>query len=174
MERHPEPVRVRTFPKLKEAKSGADEEWHTIGRRRTVKMRVQAKRLQRGRYFRMLSVRYFEGLNAERAISCQRLDLPLYGLPRRRPRYNGCVVRGGNSSPAASSGILRRGVEYGRHQAGTSGASALLPPSTPPSNSWPPDASGFSCRPTLRCLAVSHFSGPTLVLEDGLVDESSI
>ena len=46
-QRHPEIVRVRTFPKPKEAKNGADWEWHIVGRRRTVKMRVQAKRLQR-------------------------------------------------------------------------------------------------------------------------------
>ena len=44
--RHPELVRIRTFPKRKEAKTGADWEWHIVGRRRTVKMRVQAKRLQ--------------------------------------------------------------------------------------------------------------------------------
>lgn len=44
--RHPELVRVRTFPKREEAKSGADWEWHIVGRRRTFKMRVQAKRVQ--------------------------------------------------------------------------------------------------------------------------------
>ncbi len=45
--RHPELVRLRTFPKRVEAKNGADWEWHIIGRKRTLKMRVQAKRLQR-------------------------------------------------------------------------------------------------------------------------------
>ena len=44
--RHPEVVRVRTFPKRIEAHTGADWEWHIIGLRRTLKMRVQAKRLQ--------------------------------------------------------------------------------------------------------------------------------
>ncbi len=44
--RHPELVRVRTFPKREEAKSGADWEWHIVGHRRTIKMRVQAKRVQ--------------------------------------------------------------------------------------------------------------------------------
>ena len=44
--RHPDIVRVRTFPKRIEAHTGADWEWHIIGRRRTLKMRVQAKRLQ--------------------------------------------------------------------------------------------------------------------------------
>ena len=44
--RHSELVRIRTFPKQREAKNGADWEWHVVGRRRTLKMRVQAKRLQ--------------------------------------------------------------------------------------------------------------------------------
>ena len=45
--RHPQLVRIRTFPKPLEAKNGADWEWHVVGRRRTLKMRVQAKRVQR-------------------------------------------------------------------------------------------------------------------------------
>ena len=45
--RHPELVRVRTFPKPLEARNGVDWEWHVVGRRRTLKMRVHAKRLQR-------------------------------------------------------------------------------------------------------------------------------
>ncbi len=44
--RHPELVHLRTFPKRTEAKTGADWEWFIVGRRRTLKMRVQAKRLQ--------------------------------------------------------------------------------------------------------------------------------
>ena len=44
--RHPERVFIHTFPKADEAKTGADWEWHIIGRKRTAKMRVQAKRLQ--------------------------------------------------------------------------------------------------------------------------------
>ena len=45
--RHPEHVRVRTFPKQVEATNGADWEWHIVGLKRTLSMRVQAKRLQR-------------------------------------------------------------------------------------------------------------------------------
>ena len=45
--RHPALVRIRMFPKLLEAKNGADWEWHVVGRRRTLRMRVQAKRVQR-------------------------------------------------------------------------------------------------------------------------------
>lgn len=45
--RHPDRVYVKTFPKVQEAQSGADWEWHIVGRKLTLKMRVQAKRVQR-------------------------------------------------------------------------------------------------------------------------------
>ncbi len=45
--RHPKIVDIRTFPKKVEATNGADWEWHIVGLRRTLRMRVQAKRLQR-------------------------------------------------------------------------------------------------------------------------------
>ena len=45
--RHPQIVDVRTFPKKVEATNGADWEWHIVGSLRTLRMRVQAKRLQR-------------------------------------------------------------------------------------------------------------------------------
>ena len=45
--RHPDRVYVKTFFKAKEAQSGADWEWHIVGRKLTLKMRVQAKRVQR-------------------------------------------------------------------------------------------------------------------------------
>ena len=45
--RHPGLVHVLAFPKREEAINGADWEWHVVGQRRTLKMRVQAKRLQR-------------------------------------------------------------------------------------------------------------------------------
>ena len=44
--RHPNVVRVRTFPKVVEATNGADWEWRIVGWRRTLRMRVQAKRVQ--------------------------------------------------------------------------------------------------------------------------------
>ena len=44
--RHPDQVRIRTFPKAVESlETGADWEWHIVGRRYTLKMRVQAKRV---------------------------------------------------------------------------------------------------------------------------------
>lgn len=45
--RHPAIIKLNTFGKKKEAKNGADWEWHIIGRRRKFRMRVQAKRLQK-------------------------------------------------------------------------------------------------------------------------------
>ena len=44
--RHPSRTRLQMFTKHQEAMNGADWEWHIVGRRRTLKMRVQAKRLQ--------------------------------------------------------------------------------------------------------------------------------
>jgi hypothetical protein len=44
--RHPDQVRIRTFTKAKEsAETGADWDWHIVGRRHTLKMRIQAKRV---------------------------------------------------------------------------------------------------------------------------------
>jgi hypothetical protein len=45
--RHPRLVHLETFPKWREARCGADWEWHIIGQKYTLRMRVQAKRVQR-------------------------------------------------------------------------------------------------------------------------------
>ena len=44
--RHPDRVHVETFSRAEEAQRGADWEWHIVGRKLTLKMRVQAKRVQ--------------------------------------------------------------------------------------------------------------------------------
>ena len=44
--RHPRRVLVETFSKAKEGKNGADWQWHIVGQKLTLKMRVQAKRVQ--------------------------------------------------------------------------------------------------------------------------------
>ena len=56
--RHSERIFVHTFPKWAEANTGADWEWHIVGRRLTARMRVQAKRLQRNN---VLNVRHKVG-----------------------------------------------------------------------------------------------------------------
>lgn len=45
--RHPTIIHLSTFGKKEEARNGADWEWHIIGRGRMLRMRVQAKRLQK-------------------------------------------------------------------------------------------------------------------------------
>ena len=42
--RHRKRICLETFPKRKEAQNGADWEWHIVGNKWTLKMRVQAKR----------------------------------------------------------------------------------------------------------------------------------
>ena len=79
--RHPELVRVRTFPKPLEAKNGADWEWHVVGRTRTLKMRVQAKRLQRNG---VLKVRH-----KVKSSGKQQRDLLIAGA--RRPNESGVL-----------------------------------------------------------------------------------
>ena len=44
--RHQNLVRVHTFTRRKEAQVGADWEWHLVGQKYTLSMRVQAKRVQ--------------------------------------------------------------------------------------------------------------------------------
>ena len=51
--RHPQRTRLQMFSKHQEALNGADWEWHIVGRRRTLKMRVQAKRLQCNKVLRV-------------------------------------------------------------------------------------------------------------------------
>ncbi len=51
--RHPKLVHICTFSKRVEATNGADWEWHIIGRKLTLKIRVQAKRVQRDNILRV-------------------------------------------------------------------------------------------------------------------------
>ena len=51
--RHPDRIHLYTFSKAAEAKTGAGWERHIVGGRRTAKMRVQAKRVQRNKVLRV-------------------------------------------------------------------------------------------------------------------------
>lgn len=51
--RHPKLVHLHAFSKHAEAQNGADWEWHIVGHRRTLKMRVQAKRVQRNKVLKI-------------------------------------------------------------------------------------------------------------------------
>lgn len=51
--RHPTLVQLHTFSKHAEARNGADWEWRIVGRKRTLSMRVQAKRVQRDKVLKI-------------------------------------------------------------------------------------------------------------------------
>ena len=51
--RHPKHVHLHTFSRHAESRNGADWERHIVGRRRTLKMRVQAKRVQRNKVLKI-------------------------------------------------------------------------------------------------------------------------
>ena len=51
--RHSKHVYLHTFSKHAESQNGADWEWHIVGRKRTLKMRVQAKRVQRDKVLKI-------------------------------------------------------------------------------------------------------------------------
>lgn len=50
---NPRITHIKTFHKQEEGRNGADWEWHIIGRVHTLKMRVQAKRVQRNNTLRI-------------------------------------------------------------------------------------------------------------------------
>ena len=51
--RHSDVVHLHTFSKHQESRIGADWAWYIVGRKRTLKMRVQAKRIQRNGVLRI-------------------------------------------------------------------------------------------------------------------------
>ena len=81
--RHRQLACVRTFPKVVEATNGADWEWHIIGRRRTLKMRVQAKRVQSDG---VLKVRH-----RVKSSGKQQRDLLIAGAGRSRMKPVYCI-----------------------------------------------------------------------------------
>ena len=109
--RHPQLVRLRTFSKPLEAKNGADWEWYVVGRKRTLKMRVQAKRLQcnsvlkvrhkvqsSGRQQRDLLIAgaLAAGMKAVYCIYCTEPRRKVWKQPQARPGYRsfqtGCLL----------------------------------------------------------------------------------
>ena len=108
--RHSDRIFVHTFPKWAEAKTGADWEWHIVGRRLTARMRVQAKRLQRND---VLSVRYKVGSSGK-----QQRDLLINGAGAdgMKPVY--CIYCTENAAP---------GVEARRGNSPVRNASGRLP-----------------------------------------------
>jgi len=80
---HPDVVHLHTFSKHQESRIGADWEWHIVGRRRTLKLRVQAKRVQRNG---VLRVRHYVARSGR-----QQRDLLLEAAQANRMRPMYCV-----------------------------------------------------------------------------------
>lgn len=78
---HSDIVHLRTLSKHEEASIGADWEWYIVGRRRTLRMRVQAKRVQRTG---VLKIRHVVGQSGG-----QQRDLLIQAarVARMRPMY---------------------------------------------------------------------------------------
>ena len=110
--RHSDVVHLRTFSKHQESKIGADWEWYIVGRRRTLRLRVQAKRLQRNG---VLKIRHevtrsrrqqrdllIEAAQANRmrpmyCIYCTEAQRSLWRLFRRL--QNGCLLADARNVP---------------------------------------------------------------------------
>ena len=81
--RHPDVVHLRTFSKHQESRIGADWEWYIVGRRRTLRMRVQAKRIQRNGVLRIR--------HAVARSGRQQRDLLIEAAQERRMRPMYCI-----------------------------------------------------------------------------------
>ena len=119
--RHPDDIRLEMFSKPQEARNGADWEWHIVGRRRTIKMRVQAKRLQcngvlrvkhvvksSGSQQRDLLIRHAQAENmkpvyciysSEQQRAIWKQDASSYGLV---PYETGCLLADAHNVPLAT------------------------------------------------------------------------
>ena len=75
--RHPSIISLRTFTKKKESLNGSDWEWHVIGRGRTLRMRVQAKRLQKND---KLKISHTVASTGKQQIDLLITDAKTYGL----------------------------------------------------------------------------------------------
>ncbi len=124
--RHPRRIFLSTFPKAKEAQNGADFDWHIIGNKWTLKMRVQAKRAQRdGRLNIKHRVRTSGKQQRELLLcsaECENVK-PLYCIyctecqrsfwNQRHPESglkgyeNGCLLADANDVPEATKGLCK-------------------------------------------------------------------
>lgn len=116
--RHPTLVRLQTFSKREESRNGADWEWHIVGRRRTLRMRVQAKRVQRDK---VLKIRHevkssgkqqrqllmdgaaAKGMKPVYCIYCTECQRKIWKLERASPEYGsletGCLLADAGDVP---------------------------------------------------------------------------
>ena len=91
---HADIVRLSTFTKQQEATTGADWEWHIVGRINTLKMRVQAKRVTsdnflRIRYSKKGSGKQQRDVLIDSAIAnCLRPIYCIYSTENQRPYWS--------------------------------------------------------------------------------------
>ena len=79
--RHSDVIYLRTFSKHDESKAGSDWEWYIVGRRRTLKIRVQAKRVQSNN---VLKIPY---MVARTGRQQRKLLIEMARADRMRPMY---------------------------------------------------------------------------------------
>ena len=116
--RHTDVVRLQTFSKHRESREGADWEWHIVGRRLTLKMRVQAKRVARNDVLRIRHVVKKTGLqqrevliqsaqaNQMRAMYCIYCTEQQRSLFRQRgPLQTGCLLVDAVNVPCITSSL---------------------------------------------------------------------
>ena len=127
--RHPVQIELETFSKRREARIGADWEWRIIGRHLTLKMRVQAKRVQRDCVLRIKhTVKSSGSQQRDLLIRRARLDSmkPVYCVycsePQRafwtqapsphgfEPYQTGCLLAAAQDVPAATRRL--RDIEH--------------------------------------------------------------
>ncbi|MDE2808466.1 MAG: hypothetical protein OXN90_08610 [Gemmatimonadota bacterium] len=120
--RHPRVVVIRTFPKKVEATNGADWEWHIVGSLRTLRMRVQAKRLQRNGVLKvkhtvkssgkeqrdlLIAAAGAEGMKPVYCIYCTEPQRTLWKKARAVPGFRsfetGCLLAGAEDVPGTTA-----------------------------------------------------------------------
>ena len=120
--RHPRIVNIRTFPKQVEATNGADWEWHIVGLRRTLRMRVQAKRFQRNCVLKvkhtvkssgkeqrdlLIAGAGAEGMKPVYCIYCTERQRTLWkkvqAVPGFRSFETGCLLAGAEDVPGTTT-----------------------------------------------------------------------
>ena len=123
--RHPKLVHLRTFSKHTEAQNGADWEWHIVGRRRTLKMRVQAKRVQRNKVLKithevkssgnqqrdlLIAGAAAAGMKPVYCIYCTECQRKVWkerkALPGFRSFETGCLLTAAEDVPLETKGLV--------------------------------------------------------------------
>ena len=120
---HSDVVQLRTFSKLHESKVGSDWEWYIVGRRRSLGMRVQAKRVQRNGILRITHVVARSGKQQRdlliqaaqadkmRPMYCIYCTEPQRSLWRQRGRpQTGCLLADAGNVPLHTRSL--RSIEW--------------------------------------------------------------